>query len=86
MKAKRLAIVKFTVAALILALMTYWIFKTTKPFNGYAYGTIGVMLIIVGFVIYSGIQALRDARLGLNPIDELSKKITQKAASSAFSI
>ncbi|WP_158657108.1 hypothetical protein [Maribacter cobaltidurans] len=86
MKAKNLAIVKFTVAALILGLMGYWIFKTTKPFNEFAYGTIGVMLVIVGFVIYSGIQALNDAKSGLKPEDELSKKINQKAASMAFRI
>lgn len=86
MKAKKLAIVKFTVAAFILGLMGFWIFKTTRPLNELAYGTIGVMLIIVGFVIYSGIQALKDAKSGLNAEDELSKKITQKAASMAFSI
>ena len=86
MKAKNLAIVKFTVAAFILGLMGYWIFKTTQPFNEFAYGTIGVMLVIVGFVIYSGIQALKDAKSGLNPEDELSRKINQKAASTAFKI
>jgi len=86
MKAKKFAIAKFTVAAFILGLMGFWIFKTTKPFNEFAYGTIGVMLVIVGFVIYSGIQALKDAKSGLNPEDELSKKINQKAASTAFSI
>ena len=75
MKAKNLAITKFTVAAIILGLMGYWIFKTTKPFNEFAYGIIAVMLLVVGFVIYSGIQALRDAKSGLNPVDELSKKI-----------
>ena len=86
MKAKNLALVKFTVAAFILGLMGFWIFKTTRPLNELAYGTIGVMLIIVGFVIYSGIQALKAAKSGLNAEDELSKKITQKAASMAFSI
>ncbi|TYP99344.1 hypothetical protein C7447_102666 [Tenacibaculum adriaticum] len=86
MKAKKFAIVKFTVAAFILGLMGFWIFNTTKPFNEFAYGTIGVMLLIVGFIIYSGVQALKDAKSGLNPEDELSKKITQKAASMAFSI
>ena len=86
MKAKNLAIVKFTVAAFILGLMGYWIFKTTKPFDIFAYVTIGVMLVIVGFVIYSGVQALNDAKSGLKPEDELSKKIDQKAASMAFRI
>lgn len=86
MKAKNLAIAKFTVAAFILGLMGFWILKTTKPFNEFAYGTIGVMLVIVGFVIYSGIQALKDSKSGLNPEDELSKKITQKAGFTAFRI
>ncbi|WOK04467.1 hypothetical protein [Imperialibacter roseus] len=86
MKAKNLAITKFSVAAIILSLMGFWIFKTTKPLNEFGYGIIGVMLLIVGFVIYSGIQALKDAKLGLTPEDELSKTITQKAAATAFRI
>nr|WKN37205.1 hypothetical protein K4G66_00595 [Tunicatimonas sp. TK19036] len=86
MKARNLAIAKFSVAAFILGLMGFWIFKTTKPFNEFAYGVIGVMLLVVGFVIYSGIQAFKDAKSGLNPVDELSRKITQKAAATAFHI
>lgn len=86
MKAKNLAIARFVVAAFILGLMSFWIFTTRKPFNEFAYAIIGVMLVIVGFVIHSGIQALKDAKSGLNPIDELSKKLTQKAAATAFQI
>jgi uncharacterized membrane protein len=86
MKAKQLAIVKFSVPAFILCLMSFWIFKTAKPFNEFAYSIIGFMLLILGFVIYSGIQALKDAKSGLNPVDELSKKLTQKAAATAFRI
>lgn len=86
MNAKRLARIKFTVAAFILASMGFWLFKTTKPLNEFAYGIIGVMLFIVGFVIYNGIQALRDAKSGLNAVDELSEKISQKAAATAFKI
>jgi len=84
MNAKHLAIAKFSVAAIILSLMGFWIFKTMKPFNEFAYGIIGVILLIVGFVIYSGIQALKDAKSGLNPVDELSKTINEKAAAAAF--
>ena len=86
MNAKYLAIVKFSAAALILASMGYWIFNTTKPFNGFAYGIIGAMLLVVGFVIYTGIQALKDAKSGLSPVDELSKKIAEKAAATTFKI
>ncbi|MEQ9405801.1 MAG: hypothetical protein RIM99_19575 [Cyclobacteriaceae bacterium] len=86
MNAKNFAVTKFLVAAIIIGLMSFWIFKTTKPFNEFAYGIIGVMLLIVGYVIYSGIQALRDAKSGLNPVDELSKTITEKAAAIAFRI
>lgn len=86
MKAKQLALVKFSVATFILSLMGFWIVQTTKPLNEFAYGLVGVMLLIVGFVVFSGIQALRDAKAGLNPVDELSKKISQKAAATAFRI
>jgi hypothetical protein len=84
MKARNLAIVKFTVATIILSLMCFWILKTSRPFNVYAYSVIGVMLIIIGFVINSGIQALKDAKSGLSPVDELSKAINEKAAAIAF--
>lgn len=86
MDAKRLATSKFFTSTIILSLMGFWIFNTTTPFNEFAYGIIGVMLFIVGFVIYSGIQALRDAKSGLNPEDELSKTITEKAAAATFKI
>ena len=86
MKAKKLGIVKFSVVAFILGLMGFWIFKTAKPFNEFAYTIIGVLLLIVGFVIYSGIQALKDAKSGLNPEDELSKRIQEKAAAKTFKI
>ncbi|WP_439484369.1 hypothetical protein [Cyclobacterium plantarum] len=86
MNAKNLAITKFSVAAIILGLMAFWIIKTTKPLNEHAYGIIGAMLLIVGFIIYLGIQALKDAKSGLNPVDELSKTITEKAAAIAFRI
>ena len=86
MKAKNLAIVKFSVAVIILGLMGYWIFKTSQPLNVYAYSIIGAMLLIVGFVIYTGIKALKDAKSGLSPIDELSNKIAEKAAAIAFRV
>ncbi len=86
MKIKYLAIVKFSVAALILASMGFWIYNTSKPFNEFAYSIIGAMLLVVGFVIYSGIQALKDAKSGLSPVDELSKKIAEKAAAATFKI
>ncbi len=84
MNPRNLARVKFTVAVFILSLMSFWIFQTTKPINEFAYSVIIFMLVIVGFVVYSGIQALKDAKSGLNPVDELSKKLTQKAAATAF--
>lgn len=86
MKANRLAIAKFSVAAFILGLMSFWILNTTKPLNEFAYGMIGFMFLIVGFVIHSGVQALKDAKSGLNPVDELSKKVSQQAAATAFKI
>lgn len=86
MEAKKIVIAKFSMAAFILGLMSFWIFTSTKPFNEFAYGIIGVMLLVVGFAIYSGIQALKDAKSGLNPVDELSKSINEKAAATAFKI
>tara|TARA_R110002020_G_scaffold439005_1_gene649493 strand:- start:567 stop:1037 length:471 start_codon:yes stop_codon:yes gene_type:complete len=86
MKAKYLAILKFSIAALILASMGFWIYKTSKPLNEFSYSIIAVMLLVVGFVIYFGFQALKDAKLGLSPVDEFSKRIAEKAAARTFKI
>jgi hypothetical protein len=84
MKANRIALAKFSAAGFMFSLMALWLLKSTKPFNAFAYGILAVMLIVIGFVIYSGIQALRDAKSGLNPIDELSQKLSETAAAIAF--
>jgi uncharacterized membrane protein len=86
MKAKYLAILKFSIAALILASMGFWVFNTSKPLNEFSYSIIAAMLLVVGFVIYFGIQALKDAKSGLNPVDEFSKKVAEKAAATTFKI
>ena len=52
MKAKYLAILKFSIAALILASMGFWIYNTSKPLNEFSYGIIAAMLLVVGFIIY----------------------------------
>jgi len=45
---------------------------------------LGVMIFLAGFALYQGIMALKNEKAGLTPIDEFSKKITEKAAAKAF--
>ena len=58
--------------------------KSSGPFELPDYIVLGVLLIITAIPIYSGIIALKNAKEGLNPVDELSKTIHQHAAAKAF--
>lgn len=84
MKAQRIAIIKFSLAAITLGLSGFWTINASQTFDLMAYGILGVVVVAAGFMIYSGLQALGDAKTGLNPEDERSKKNNQKAAAIAF--
>lgn len=84
MNAKTMAIIKFTVAGILLTLTSFWMMKSSGPFELRDYSVLGVLIIIIVIPIYSGIKALKNAREGLNPVDELSKTIQVHAAAKAF--
>ncbi|MEQ9442838.1 MAG: hypothetical protein RIG62_27605 [Cyclobacteriaceae bacterium] len=84
MKARNLAITKFIVAGVLLVFSGAFFMQSPKPFPELIFGIAGFMLILAMFAIYTGMQALRDAKEGLNVEDELSKKISEKAAAKAY--
>jgi len=84
MRTRSIAIVKFTVSGIILALAGLWVFRTSQPFNALAYFMLGVLILLAGFAFYQGIKALQNEKAGLNPVDELSIRIKEKAAAKAF--
>lgn len=56
------------------------------PFNTVNYLIFGLSIPIFGFGLYFKIQRFNSEKPGLNPDDELSKRIKEKAASKAFSL
>lgn len=86
MKGRYQAIIKFAAAALILIMVAFWVTKTNQPFNLLAYSVVGVMVVVAGFAFYQGIVALKNERQGLRANDELSRRIQEKAAATAFKL
>ncbi len=86
MNAKTMATIKFIVAGILISITAFWLIKSSKPFELQDYGVLMVLMIVIAIPIYSGIQALKNARFGLNPVDELSKTIHVHAAAKAFRI
>lgn len=86
MKRRSKAFVKFVVSAGILVLAGFWVVKTKQPLDPLAYSILGVMIFLAGFALYQGTKAFRNEKAGLTPEDELSKRIREKAAATAFKI
>ena len=86
MKTRSIAYIKFFVSALIAVLAAFWVVKTDQPFNSMAYIVLGVMIFLSGFALYQGIRALKNERAGLKPEDELSRRIKEKAAATAYKV
>lgn len=84
MKTRSMAFIKFTVSAVLLAFAGFWVIETKRPFNSLAYSILGAMIFFAGYALYQGIIALKNEKAGLTSIDELSKKISEKAAAKAF--
>lgn len=68
----------------IIALITFWIFKTTKPFNTEAYIVLGLVTVIIGISLYFKIINYKSEKAGLTAEDELSKRVKEKSAAKTF--
>lgn len=86
MKAKRSSITSFIGSAVVVALLVYWAYQSEKPFDLTAYVIFGACILIVGLGLYFKIGNLKNVKAGLEPTDELSKRIKEKAAAKAFEV
>ena len=61
-----------------------WLYSTKAPITGFEITTAAFVLVVVVFSLIIGTKRLKDAKQGIPPEDELSMKIKQKAAATAF--
>jgi len=85
MKTKYKSLISFISPILGLTLLCLWVYMAKEPFNTIGYLIFGLSILIIGFGLYFKIQRFNSEKSGLNPDDELSKRIKEKAAAKAFS-
>jgi uncharacterized membrane protein len=66
-------------------LLGLWAYLAKEPFNTMGYLIFGLSILMIGLGLYFKIQRFNSEKSGLNPDDELSKRIKEKAAAKAFS-
>jgi len=85
MKTKYKSLVSFISPTLGIMLLGLWAYLAKEPFNTMGYLIFGLSILMIGFGLYFKIQRFKSEKSGLNPDDELSKRIKEKAAAKAFS-
>lgn len=85
MKTKYKSLISFISPILGLTLLCLWVYMAKEPFNTIGYLIFGLSILMIGFGLYFKIQRFNSEKSGLNPDDELSKRIKEKAAAKAFS-
>lgn len=85
MKNKHKSLVSFISPTLGVMLLGLWAYMAKEPFNTIGYLIFGLSILMIVFGLYFKIQIYKNEKSGLNPDDELSKRIKEKAAAKAFS-
>jgi len=85
MKTNYKSILSFISPTLGIILLGLWVYMAKEPFNTIGYLIFGLSILMIGFGLYFRLQRFNNEKSGLNPDDELSKKIKEKAGSKAFS-
>jgi Ca2+/Na+ antiporter len=72
------------VSLLVLGTIILWFFSSKAPMSVIETGQFVIIILLVGYAVYLGINRLRSVKRGEPAEDELSKRILQKASSFAF--
>jgi peptidoglycan/LPS O-acetylase OafA/YrhL len=76
----------FVIAALVLISVLFWLFNSRTAGNFPEIITVIIVLVLVGFALYTGAERIK-SRIRKEPAeDELSKKIMTKATSLSYLI
>jgi peptidoglycan/LPS O-acetylase OafA/YrhL len=74
------------VSVLVVAATVVWFFIVEKPIPATEIINFGVIVVLVGFVLYFAYRRFSSANRGEPQEDELSKKIMQKTAAWSYYI
>lgn len=74
------------VAGLVLGTTALWLFNSQGETNTMDLIHFGVIMLVVGFAIFLGVQRLRNVKRGEPAEDELSKKVLQRTAATSYYI
>jgi peptidoglycan/LPS O-acetylase OafA/YrhL len=80
------AIIVFILAAMVLFTAGLWIFPGSDNIKPTELISLGVIVLVVAFAVFTGYKRLASAKKGEPPEDELSKKVMQKTSSLSFYI
>ena len=84
MKTNHKSLISLIFPTLGIMLLGLWAYLAKEPFNIVGYLIFGLSLLLIGFGLYFKIQRFNSEKSGLNPDDELSKRIKEKSGSKAF--
>ena len=76
----------FIVAAMVLVTTGFWFFTSRSGFKPADLVMYGVILVVVGFALFTGYKRLTSIKKGEPAEDELSKKVLQKTAALSYYI
>jgi peptidoglycan/LPS O-acetylase OafA/YrhL len=76
----------FIVAALVLVTTGFWFFTSRSDFKLADLVMYAVIIVVVGFALFTGYKRLTSVRRGEPAEDELSKKVLQKTAAMSYYI
>jgi peptidoglycan/LPS O-acetylase OafA/YrhL len=79
-------VLSLIVVVLILGSVALWLTRTPASFDPVELVQSGVILVIVGFALFLGVNRLGSLKRGEPAEDELSRKVLQKTAALSYYI
>ena len=86
MKLKYKSLIAYISPAIGLTLIGLWAYMAKDPFDIFGYFIFGLSIFLIIFGQYFKYQNYKNESAGLEPNDEFSNRIREKAAAKAFSI
>ena len=79
-------IIIFIVAALVLVSTALWFFSSEAASDPMELVQLVVIILVVGFAIFLGVRMLKGVRRGEPVEDELTRRVLQRSAATAYYI
>jgi peptidoglycan/LPS O-acetylase OafA/YrhL len=80
------AVIILIVTVLVLITTGLWFFSNKQDFSSIDIMPFGIIILLIGFAVFVGYRKYSNVKRGEPTEDELSKKILQRASSTAYYI